>query len=403
MNLKASGYPARRVCFILLTGERPVFFCFHLVELPGTIRRILNFCEFFMLGEQKKLGELAEMVQGELTGDPELPISGLADLAGAGPGEITFVADMKHQDCLKDCRAAAAIVPVSLTNGPLPLLRVQNPYLAAAIIHRFFTEEPFVAAGIDSRAVIGRDCLIPAEVSISPLVFIGDRVRIGKGVAIHPGVVVGDDVVIGDDTVLHANVTVGCRCLIGSRVIIYSGAVIGCDGFGYATDSEGRQIKRPHVGIVQIDDGVEIGANTCIDRATFGRTLIKCGVKVDNLVQLAHNVEIGENSLLVAQVGIAGSVSIGKNVVLGGQAGVVGHVRLEDRVMVAGKAGVHSDVQAGAVVSGVPAIPHKTWLRASAAYARLPEMARELRELKRLVAELAVRLEAAQSRDQEKN
>lgn len=354
-----------------------------------------------MIGEQKKLGELAEMVQGELVGDPEVLIGGLANLVEAGPGEITFVADMKHQAGLKDCRAAAAIVPVSSPAAPLPLLRVQNPYLAAAIIHSFFTEEPFVATGIDSRAVIGRDCLIPAEVSISPLVFIGDRVRIGKRVAIHPGVVVGDEAVIGDDTVLHANVTVGRRCLIGNRVIIYSGAVIGSDGFGYATDREGRQIKRPQVGIVQIDDGVEIGANTCIDRATFGRTWIKSGVKIDNLVQLAHNVEIGENSLLVAQVGIAGSVSTGKNVVLGGQAGVVGHVRLEDRVMVAGKAGVHSDVEAGCIVSGAPAIPHKTWLRASAAYVRLPEMARELRDLKRLVAELSARLAAGQ--DREKN
>jgi len=345
-----------------------------------------------MAGESRSLAGLAALVQGELHGDPGILIDGVADFDSAGPGEITFVADLKHQARLDGCRASAVIVPPGCLWTGLPVIRAQNPYLAVALIHNLFMEKPFAAAGVDQRAVIGNDCLIPDEVSIAPLVFIGDRVRLGLRVTLHPGVVLGDDVEIGDDTVLHANVTVAAGCLIGQRVIIHSGAVIGSDGFGYATDNQGRHVKRPQVGIVQIEDEVEIGANTCIDRATFGRTLVRRGAKLDNLVQLGHNVVIGENSLLIAQVGISGSVTTGRNVVLAGQAGVAGHLHLGDQVMVAAKAGVHGDVAAGNVVSGLPAIPHKTWLRASAVYGKLPEMARDIRELKRQLAELSAKM-----------
>lgn len=342
-----------------------------------------------MAGEKKRLAELAALVKGELVGDPELLISGVADFDSAGEGEITFVADLKHGARLAECRASAIIVPTALTGIAGPAIRVRDPYLAVARIHALFVEEPFVAAGIDARAVVGHDCHIPAEVSIRPLAFLGNRVRLGQRVTLHPGVVVYDDVVIGDDVVLHANVTVGHGCRIGNRVIIHSGAVIGSDGFGYATDGNGHHVKRPQVGMVQIDDDVEIGANTCIDRATFGKTWVKRGTKIDNLVQLGHNVVIGEDVLLVSQVGIAGSTTVGDNAVLGGQVGLGGHIRLGDRVMIAAKSGVHNNLEPGAVVAGIPAIPHKTWLRSSAAYAKLPEMVRELRELRRKVAELS--------------
>ncbi|MGV1099343.1 UDP-3-O-(3-hydroxymyristoyl)glucosamine N-acyltransferase [Thiovibrio sp. JS02] len=342
-----------------------------------------------MVGEKKKLVELAAMVGGELAGDPELLISGVADLDGAGPGDISFVVDAKRAAALAGCAAAALIVPLAVKDVPLPAIRVKNPYLAVARLHTFFLEEPFVAAGIDGRAVVGRDCEISEEVSIGPLVAIGNRVRIGRRVIIQPGAVLYDDVVIGDDVVLHANVTIYNKCLIGNRVIIHAGAVIGSDGFGYATDERGRHLKRPQVGIVQIDDDVEIGANTTIDRATFGRTRVKQGTKIDNLVQLGHNVVIGEGSFLVAQVGIAGSTTTGNGVVMGGQVGIGGHVHLGDRVMVAAKSGVHNDLEPGTVVAGIPAIPHKTWLRASAAYAKLPELVKEIRELKKRVAALS--------------
>lgn len=343
----------------------------------------------------KRLAELAALVNGELVGDPEILISGVADFDNAGEGEITFVADLKRMGRLDQCKASALIVPTAVNEVGIPVIRVKNPYLAVARIHALFVEEPFAATGIDPRAVVGEACHIPAEVAISPLVYIGNRVRLGQRVTLHPGVVVSDDAVIGDDVVLYANVTIGRGCMIGSRVIIHSGAVIGSDGFGYATDENGHHVKRPQVGIVQIDDEVEIGANTCIDRATFGKTWIKRGTKIDNLVQLGHNVMIGEDSLLVAQAGVAGSSTTGRNVVLGGQVGLAGHIHLGDRVMVAAKAGVHDSQAAGAVVSGIPAIPHKTWLRASVAYAKLPEMIREIRELKRLLIELSEKMGAS--------
>ena len=342
-----------------------------------------------MAGEKKCLAELVSLVQGELAGDPEVLIGGVADFDSAIEGEITFVADMKHGLRLDECKASAIIVPLAVTEISVPAIRVKNPYLAVARIHSLFVDEPFAAAGIDARAVVGPDCHVPAEVSIGPLVYLGSRVRLGQRVTLHPGVVLYDDVTIGDDVVLYANVTVGRGCQIGNRVIIHSGAVIGSDGFGYATDENGRHVKRPQVGMVQIDDDVEIGANTCIDRATFGKTWIKRGSKIDNLVQLGHNVVIGEDSLLVAQVGMAGSTTTGSNVVLGGQVGLAGHIHLGDRVMIAAKSGVHNNIEPGSIVAGIPAIPHKNWLRASAAYAKLPEMVREMRELKRKVAELS--------------
>ncbi|MFZ5775549.1 MAG: UDP-3-O-(3-hydroxymyristoyl)glucosamine N-acyltransferase [Thermodesulfobacteriota bacterium] len=338
---------------------------------------------------QKTLGELAALVQGEVVGDPSLRIVGVADQDSAGPGQLTFVVDGKRADRLSDCTASAAVVPLAVVEPPLPAIRVKNPALAMARIHALFVEKPFAATGISSQAAIGGDCQIPAEVSIGPLVAIGNRVRLGQRVTLHPGVVLYDDVVIGNDVVIHANVTIGRGCEIGDRVILHPGVVIGSDGFGYATDEQGRHVKRPHVGIVKVEDDVEIGANTCIDRATFGVTRVGRGTKIDNLVQLAHNVEIGEHTLLVAQVGIAGSTTTGRNVVLGGQVGVAGHLHLADRVMVAAMSGVHDSQDTGAVVAGIPAIPHRNWLRASAAYARLPDLVKEIRELRRQVAVLS--------------
>ncbi len=339
------------------------------------------------------LALLAELIGGDLQGDPQLIIRGLQDLHAAGAGDITFIARLRNSAEITDTQASAVIVPLSVKEADKPVIRVRDPYLAAAIIHNYFVRRPFVAAGIDTQARLGEDCRIPAEVSVGPMVVLGDRVSLGRRVTIGPGVVLGDDVEIDDDTTLHANVTIAAACRIGKRVIIHSGTVIGSDGFGYATDEHGRHIKRPHVGIVQIDDEVEIGANVCIDRATFGRTWIKKGVKIDNLVQVAHNVVVGEDSLLVAQAGIAGSASLGRQVVLGGQAGVNGHITIDDGVMAAAKTGIFSNPKKGAVVSGMPAMPHKQWLKASAVFARLPQMFKEFRELRHQVKELRRKLD----------
>ncbi len=334
------------------------------------------------------LAELAALVGGELAGPPELVISGLNDLATAGDGEITFVTDGRRLEALAACRAAAVILPQAVAAADRPAIRVRDPYLAAALIHQHFLARPFLAGGVHPTAVIGSACHIPAAVTIGPHAVLGNGVRLGERVTIGPGVVIGDEVVIGDDVLLHPNVTIAARCVLGNRVIIHAGTVIGSDGFGYATDGAGRHVKRPHVGIVQIDDDVEIGANTAIDRGTFGKTWIKAGAKIDNLVQLGHNVVIGEHSFLVAQVGISGSTTTGHHVVMGGQVGLAGHLTLGNGVMIAAKSGVHDDQPDGAVIAGIPAIPHKRWLRASAAMAKLPELLKELREMKRQVAEL---------------
>jgi len=338
-----------------------------------------------MAAKKKTLAELAAMVDGELTGNPETAISGLADLDSAGPGEISFLVKTAGQNKLKDSRASAFIVPGSLDYDDKPIIRVANPYLAAARIQTFFLTNPFEATGISPKANIGKDCRIPAEISIGPFVCIGDRVKLGKEVTIHPGVVLGDDVVIGDNCLIYANVTIYHSCTLGSRVIIHSGTVIGSDGFGFATDETGNHVKRPHVGTVQIDDDVEIGAGVTIDRATFGRTHIMRGTKMDNLVQIGHNVTIGENSLVVAQVGIAGSASLGKNVVIGGQVGIKGHIHLDDGSMVAAKSGVHSNLSKGATVAGYPAISHKDWLKASTIFAKLPKLYSELLEMRKKI------------------
>ncbi|MCI5147972.1 MAG: UDP-3-O-(3-hydroxymyristoyl)glucosamine N-acyltransferase, partial [Candidatus Electrothrix sp. MAN1_4] len=256
--------------------------------------------------------------------------------------------------------------------------------LASARIHNYLLEEPFQATGIHERAVIGADCVISEQVSIGALVSIGDRVQIGERVRIEPGVVIGDDVQIGEGCVLHANAVVAERCILGQRVILHHGAMIGSDGFGFATDMQtGTHVSKPQVGTVQLDDDVQIGANSCVDRAAFGVTHIKSGVRIDNQVMVGHNCVIGENSILVGQSGMAGSSTLGRNVVLAGRVAVTGHVHLDDGVRVAALSGVHNNQKKGAVVGGVPAIDVKKWGRASVAFARLPDMIREVKRLRK--------------------
>ena len=341
-----------------------------------------------MTAKSVTLAELSQIVGGELHGDPHIAIHGLADLASAAAGEIAFLVKATGIETLKNSHASAFIVPHALAYDDKPLIKVANPYLAAAIIQDFFHAKPFQATGISPKADIGSNCDIPEKISIGPFVSIGDHVKLGKRVTLHAGVVIGNNVEIGDDCLLYPNVIVYHSCTIGSRVIFHSGTVIGSDGFGFATDEHGNHFKWPHIGTVQIDDDVEIGANVTVDRGTFGKTHIMKGTKIDNMVQLGHNVKIGENSLLVAQVGIAGSASLGKNVVLGGQAAVKGHIHLDDGVMVAGKSGVHSNVPKSSIVSGYPAIPHKDWLKASTIFAKLPKLYGEMRDMKKKIAKM---------------
>jgi UDP-3-O-[3-hydroxymyristoyl] glucosamine N-acyltransferase len=341
---------------------------------------------------------LAELVGGLVSGDKEVKIRGVAPLENAGPADISFLAKAKQAELLQTTGAGAVLVPpgVDGTTG-LPVVVVKDPYLAVAIIHNHFLARPFAATGLHPRACIGQGCELGLEVSVGPLAVIGDRVGLGERVRIAAGAVIGDDVRIGDDTSIGTNVTIGDGTQIGKRVTIHAGTVVGSDGFGYATNERGEHIKRPQVGNVRIDDDVEIGANCCIDRATFGTTWIKAGAKLDNLVQIGHNVIVGDNSLLVAQVGIAGSTCLGRNVVMGGQAGAAGHLDVGDRVMIAAQGGIHDSQPRGAVVGGTPAIPIRQWAKSSAIFARLPELQNQVRKNTKALAELAGRAEHPES------
>jgi UDP-3-O-[3-hydroxymyristoyl] glucosamine N-acyltransferase len=355
----------------------------------------------FIMGIEERLSRLAEMVGGELLGDPEVRIRGVNELAAAGDGDITFIAKPAMAEVANASGASAVIMPSDAIQSTKPGIRVKNPYLAIAIIHNYFMQTPFSATGIHPGAHVGDECRIPQAVAIGPRAVLGQGVILGERVTIGPGTVIGDRTVIGDDCQLHANVTIYPQCRIGNRVIIQSGAVIGSDGFGYATDEQGRHVKRPHVGVVEIEDDVEIGANACIDRATFGKTVISRGSKIDNMVQLAHNVKVGENCLIVAQVGIAGSTSLGRGVVVGGQVGVVGHVHLGDGVMIAGKSGVHNNQKPGSIIAGIPAIPHKKWAQAVSAFQKLPELIKDVRTLQKLVAEMGYKTPPTGGQDED--
>ena len=336
------------------------------------------------------LNELALLVQGEVVGDGNLQVSGLNGIDLARDDEITFVVNESKATGLVTTRAAACIVPVDFDTLVLPHIRVQNPEYAATVIHNHFLAEPFYAQGIHPLAYVGSDCQISDETSIAQFVSIGDHVRIGARVTLHPGVVIGDKCVIGEDTIVYPNVTIANGSVIGNRVIIHAGVSIGTDGFGLATDlATGMHLKKPQVGNVQIDDDVEIGANSCIDRAAFGTTRIRSGVKIDNLVMIAHNVDIGENSILVGRVGIAGSTTLGRNVVLGAKAAVAGHLHIGDRVMVAAMGGVHTHLKEGSIVGGAPAFDVKKWGKSTAVFARLPEMHKEIRRLRKEIDRLS--------------
>jgi UDP-3-O-[3-hydroxymyristoyl] glucosamine N-acyltransferase len=345
-----------------------------------------------MTNKELSLETLARMVQGVVIGDKTIGIRGVAPLENAGPGDISFLAKAKQAGLLENTGAGAVLVPLGVSGtDALPVIQVKDPYLAVAIIHSHFLAEPFVATGVHPRAFVGLDCILGQKISIAPLAVLGNRVRLGERVSIAAGAVIGDDVQIGDDTTINANVTVYNGSVIGNRVAIHSGTIIGSDGFGYAANERGQHIKRPQVGIVRIDDDVEIGANCCIDRAAFGVTWIKSGAKIDNLVQIGHNVVVGENSLLVSQVGISGSTTLGRNVVMGGQAGIAGHLEIGDQVMVAARGGIHNDQPKGAVVGGTPGIPIRQWAKCSAIYAKLPELQSQVRNNTKAIAELTGR------------
>lgn len=331
-----------------------------------------------------KLRGIAELIGGRIVGSPELVITGISGIKDAKRGEITFVADKKSLKDISNMKASAIIVKEEIKGVTASLLIVDNPYLAFAKTLEIFHKKFFSPLGISEETVIGNNVKFGDDVSIYPLVYISNNVSVGSRVTISPCVYIGDDVSIGDDTIIYSNVTLRENVMIGRKVIIHAGAVIGSDGFGYVQDKE-KHYKIPQVGGVIIKDDVEIGANVTIDRATIGNTVIGSGTKIDNLVQVAHNVKTGKNCLLVAQAGIAGSVEMGDGVIMAGQAAVRDHIKIGNGVMVGAQSGVGHDIPDRQAFSGSPAIPHKDWLRAQSIYAKLPEILKRLRELERKI------------------
>jgi UDP-3-O-[3-hydroxymyristoyl] glucosamine N-acyltransferase len=338
-----------------------------------------------------KARELANILGAGLSGPGEVEINGAAGLHEAGEGQITFAAGPQNLKDLEGSRASAALVPLDTPAMPLTLLHVKNPRLAFAQVLELFYVRPYTAAGISDRAVIGRDVVMGAEPSIHPCAVIADGARIGDRVTLYPGTYVGRGSVIGEDSVIYANVSIGEKVTIGKRVIIHAGTTIGSDGFGFVTD-DGRHHKIPQVGGVIIEDDVEIGANCSIDRATLGNTVVKRGTKIDNQVQVAHNVMVGEHCLLAGQVGLAGSCTLGNYVVLGGQAGVADHTTIGNGVMAGGGTAITKDVPAGQIIAGINAMPLRNWLKVQAILPKLPELKKMLTDLEKQVQKIKERI-----------
>jgi UDP-3-O-[3-hydroxymyristoyl] glucosamine N-acyltransferase len=339
----------------------------------------------------KTLSELADYVRGRVIGDGSVVIHKIAAIDEASPGEITFLAQPRYRKFLAQCRASAVIVGPGVVNdsefkSTLNFIETSNPYVAFAKVLQLFSPSPQFSGVVSANAHVDRSAVVDEKVTIFPNAFVGPRVRIGKGSVVFPGVFLGAEAHIGAQCVLHPNVVVREGCQLGDRVILHAGVIIGSDGFGYAGSGDQR-IKIPQIGTVVIEDDVEIGANATVDRATLGRTVIARGVKIDNLVQIAHNVVIGEHSVIAAQAGIAGSSQLGKNVTIAGQAGVVNHVKIGDGAMIGPQSGIPKSVPAGAVLSGgIAAAPHHEWLKVMTLLPQLPKLWSAVRSLEKRVA-----------------
>jgi len=334
------------------------------------------------------LAELAARLEGELVGDGDLVVQGLAGVDAAGPGDVTFAETPRLLAAAEQSQALAVIAESGAVSVGKPLIRVPRPRLAFARALELFAPHWPAQAGLHPTALIGDGVELGEGVSIGAYAIIGDRVVIGPGAAIHPLVWIGAEVKVGPRTVIHPGARLHPRAEIGADCILHSGAVIGADGFGFVPDETGRARKIPQIGTVIIADDVEVGANTTIDRATTGATVVGRGTKIDNLVHIAHNVQIGEGCLIVAQVGISGSVQVGDGVIFAGQVGVVDHVTIGTGARLLARAAIFGDVPAGATVSGTPAHLHTEQMRIEAAHRRLPEILRALRRLERRLAEL---------------
>jgi UDP-3-O-[3-hydroxymyristoyl] glucosamine N-acyltransferase len=331
------------------------------------------------------LKEIADHIEGELYGDGSLPIQTIASINSAQEGDITFLLTRSYEKFLIDCKASAVIIGIDTSVEQLPIknvIVVNSPSLSyaktAALFESVHTSPPHMGPG----SFIAESAAVSKDAKIFPYCYIGNETVIENGVVLFPFVFIGNKVRIGEGTIVRPHVSIYDNTIIGKRVIIHSGAVLGGDGFGYVWNGKSQQ-KIPQLGTLIVEDDVEIGANTCIDRASLDSTVIKKGAKLDNLVQVAHNVSIGENSILVSQVGIAGSTSIGNNVVLGGKVGVADHVTIGDQVMAAGGTGITKSVAAKSIIAGNPHMNHRDWLKNQIYLRKLPELFERIAQIEK--------------------
>lgn len=334
------------------------------------------------------LRELAQLVGGTVVGDAATPIRGVAGMREAAPGDITFLANRRYAPLLRTTRASAVVVGPDAPAASMPLLSVANPDLAfAAIVGHFNGDRREIERGIHPTAVVDRKAAIGRDVSVGPFCVVEEGASLGDRTVLYPHVYVGRGARVGPDGLFYPMVSVRDGCEIGARVTLHSGCVIGSDGFGYAT-VDGVHHKIPQTGTVVIEDDVELGACVTVARARFDKTVIRRGTKIDNLVQIAHNVIVGENALIAAQTGIAGTSHLGKNVILGGQVGIGGHLKIGDGSIITAKSGLGKDLPPRSFVSGEHAVDHATHLRQMAALRKLPELLREVKRLRERVEEL---------------
>jgi len=335
-----------------------------------------------------RLSEIASKTDCRMVAEVDVDIQRMAGIDEAGPGDLTFVSNRKYIGKIPATRASAIILSQDLPTVPIPSLRTSNPYLAFARALELFYRPPVPEPGIHPTAVIAEDAAIGPSPSIGAYAVVGSKCRLGANVVLLPHSVLYPGVILGDDCIIHSHVIVREFCELGARVIVQNGAVIGSDGFGFAPKEDGTYYKICQTGRVLIEDDVEIGANSTLDRAAVGDTIIRRGAKLDNLVQIGHGSQVGEHSVLAAQVGLAGSTRLGKNVRAGGQAGFAGHLEVGDNAVITAQSATSHDVPPGAMISGSPGIDNATWLRATTAFGKLPSLVQRIRALEKEVAQL---------------
>jgi UDP-3-O-[3-hydroxymyristoyl] glucosamine N-acyltransferase len=344
-----------------------------------------------------KLKALADLLNCRLQGDADAEIRRVAGIERAGPGDVTFVANERYLSKLASTQASAVIVTEQVANGTsgasgTSFLITAHPYLVFAQAVGVLTEAPAPPTGVDRMSAVAPDATLGPDVAIGPFVSIGAGASVGARTVIYPNVTIGPGACIGEDCIIRSQVSIRDRVVVGNRVIVQDGVVLGSEGFGFARQADGTHLKIPQRADVVIEDDVEIGANSTVDRPAVGETRIGAGTKIDNLVQIGHGVSIGRRVLFAAQVGIAGSCVIEDDVILAGQVGVANHVRLGKGVVATAQTGIPNSLEAGAFVSGYPAIGHREWLKSAAVYRQLPALRKRVADLEQRIAELEEKL-----------